>query len=960
MLSKKTERKLRKIVGRDNLITGDVGLRVYQYDASLDMAMPDAVVFPRDALEVSKIVHLAAQEGKPYLPRGSGTNLSGGSIPARGGIIIELSRMNRILKVDLKNHRVLVEPGVYNLELQEKLAGEGFFYPPDPASQRVSTLGGNIGENSGGPHCLKYGVTTNHVLGLEAVLPSGQIIELGGEALQQPGYDLVGLLVGSEGTLAVVTKAWLRILPLQDATRSLLTVFDSIDEAAQAVTSIIKAGILPAAMEMMDRPIINAVEDSVQAGYPRDAESVLIIDVDGPPEEINAQAEAIEDLCRRHNAREVRIAVEQEERDALWSGRRGAFGAVARITPNYLVTDCTVPRTELPSVLGKIAEVSRKIELPIGNVFHAGDGNLHPLILFDDRNADERERAHAAGREIMEICAAVGGTISGEHGIGLEKKEAMSLIFSEEEMEAMRMVKETFDPAGSLNPDKIFPKTNNDKPSAAQLAQPTRTLEKELLDLLGAERIHIPEETSEEFRVGSIVPRVIAYPETEEEISEIVRMAAACDAAVVPRGSGSKALRLGIPERADVILSLEGLNGIEMIDSDNFVTTFQAGISYTCLQDTLEKQGLRLPLLPFYASRATMGGTAATADSGFPNPHLNSLRDLVLGMTVITADGRRAHFGGITMKNVAGYDMSKLFLGSYGTLGIITEMTMRLAPAPEEEAALVVIYDNLHEALASCGEFFRVCDVDSTIELHNYCSAKRLFTDAGLIDTIEKYPQQWAIILHCSGRSSWIDAKLKRYKALLEWKEAGVSLVVKGADARALRIERSDFFDERLKGESVSSSRNIKPSGGRIGRFKKVEMGENSLALQVSTDPGKVEGAIRAALILADAHHLQTRIACAPGSGLVGAVFASENGEQSKEKALKLAMDATVQYRKLGCNYHVERAPLNLLGLIETWYTTSCGLAVMKRLKQTIDPHNLLNPGKLISMKDTQSTINNS
>jgi glycolate oxidase subunit GlcD len=926
MLSDKIKRKLRKIVGKGNVLSNEAEMRVYQYDASLDMALPDAVLLPSDAQQVSKIVYLAAQEGIPYLPRGSGTNLSGGSIPIHGGIIIEFSRMNRILEVDRENHRVLVEPGVYNLELQDALAREGFFYPPDPASQRVSTLGGNIGENSGGPHCLKYGVTTNHVLGLEAVLPSGQIIEVGGHVLQQPGYDLVGLMVGSEGTLAMVTKAWLRILPLPEIVVGLLTVFDSLNDAARAVTAIIRTGIIPAAMEMMDRPIINAVEDSVQAGYPRDAEAVLIIDVDGPQEEVHAQVETISEICTRHHAREVRIAAGDEERDNLWSGRRGAFGAVARITPNYLVTDCTVPRTELPGILGKVAEVSREVGLPIGNVFHAGDGNLHPLILFDDRNAEERERAHAAGKEIMEICAAVGGTISGEHGIGLEKKEAMPLIFSRADIGVMRKVKGAFDPNGSLNPGKIFPDNNLEEEFHSNHHRSlSPELEVELIDLLGAERAIVPEEGSECHKVGSIVPRVVVYPETEEEVCEIVRVAAACGAALVPKGGGSKALRMGIPERADIILSLEGLNGIKELDVENFVVTLQAGMGYSCLQKTLHAQGLALPVSPFYASRATLGGVAATSDNGFPNPHLTALRDIVLGMSVIMADGLRVHFGGVTMKNVAGYDMCKLFLGSYGTLGIITDMTLRLKPFPESEAAVWCATDDPFQALTCCAKFSEVCDLDSTVQLLNPESARQMFSQAGLDEEARELscPDRWTLIVHCSGRSSQLDARIRRHKTLLGELKTGMPRVVTGDEARALRLALSDFFE--------------------------AEEG-TSLGIQISTPITRVEEVIDTTISLARSHRQRIKMACAPGCGSTCVVFMPEEGDISKEKMHKLAVDATTRYKSLGCNYHLENAPLNLLGLIEPWHNHSHSLTVMTRLKRTLDPHNLLNPGKLINL----------
>jgi len=326
----------------------------------------------------------------------------------------------------------------------------------DPASQKVSTMGGNLGENSGGPHCLKYGVTTNHVLGAEVVLPSGEIIWTGSKACDEPGYDLIGVLVGSEGTLGIATKMILRIMRKPEAIQTFLAVFNSLEDAGNTVSAIIGAGIIPATLEMMDRLIIKAVEASVHAGYPLDAEAVLIIELDGIRDGMDGLAQRIMDICQEHNVREVKMAASDEERMKLWAGRKGAFGAVARLRPNYLVADGTVPRTQLPVVLKKVTEIGGKYHLEIGNVFHAGDGNLHPLILFDARDTDELHRVRLAGREILKACADAGGTVSGEHGIGAEKIHEMSFVFSKEDVEAMKKVKRAFDPEELFNPKKIF------------------------------------------------------------------------------------------------------------------------------------------------------------------------------------------------------------------------------------------------------------------------------------------------------------------------------------------------------------------------------------------------------------------------------------------------------------------------------------------------------------------------
>ncbi len=457
MESKKLIQSLGRIAGEENVLSSETDLAVYGYDASLFSAKPEAVVLPKSTEEVSAILRLAHQEKVPVVARGSGTNLSGGSIPARGGIVLHFSKMNRILDLDLENQRIVVEPGLFNLDLQNELARYGYYYAPDPASQKVSTLGGNLGENSGGPHCLKYGVTTNHILGVEVVLPNGSIVWTGGKASDNPGYDLVGVLVGSEGTFGIVTKLVLRIMRKPEAVQTLLAIYDSMEDAGNTVSAIIGAGIIPATLEMMDRMVMKAVEDSTHAGYPLDAEAVLIIELDGIRDGMDRLAGRITEICRTNHVREVKLATSEAERMKLWAGRKGAFGAVARLRPSYLVCDGTVPRTKLPEVLKKVVEIGKRYELEIGNVFHAGDGNLHPLILFDARNEDELKRVHLAGAEILKACAEVGGTISGEHGVGTEKIDGMSLVFSPDDMEAMRKVKMAFDPDEICNPGKVLP-----------------------------------------------------------------------------------------------------------------------------------------------------------------------------------------------------------------------------------------------------------------------------------------------------------------------------------------------------------------------------------------------------------------------------------------------------------------------------------------------------------------------
>ncbi len=457
MASSKLADDLREIVGKANVLDAGVGLHLYAYDAYLEERRPDAVVFVHSTEEVAGVVRACHERGVPFVARGGGTNLSGGTIPIKGGVVIETIRMNRILEIDRANLRARVQPGMFNLEFGNALAPLGYQYLPDPASQKAATLGGNVGENSGGPHCLKYGVTTNHVFGLTVVLPDGKVAHLGGKAPDAPGYDLTGTFVGGEGTLGICTEIVARIVRLPEGVKTLLAIYDRIEDGGETVSAIVAAGMVPATLEMMDQLVIQAVEQSMKCGLPLDCATVLIIEVDGLADDLEQQAQAIADLCRKHGAREVRVAENDAERAALWAGRRGAFGAVARITPSYLVCDGTVPRTALPAVLRKVAEVSRKYDLMIPNVFHAGDGNLHPLILFDWRNADQKVRVMKAGMEILELCVQVGGTISGEHGVGIEKMDAMRLVFSEADIRAQVKVKRAFDRKDLSNPGKMFP-----------------------------------------------------------------------------------------------------------------------------------------------------------------------------------------------------------------------------------------------------------------------------------------------------------------------------------------------------------------------------------------------------------------------------------------------------------------------------------------------------------------------
>jgi glycolate oxidase len=449
--------ELRRIAGDGAVYAEPLELLTYESDALTHLReSPGAVVTPASAAQVQAIVKLCAREGMPFVARGHGTGLSGGALPIADGVVIALSRLNRVLDVDVPNRRVQVEPGVTNLEITRQVAPFGYYYAPDPSSQQVCSIGGNVAENSGGAHCLKYGFTVHHVLAAEAVLPDGEIVRFGGALADTPGPDLLGLLIGSEGTLAVVTNVTVKILRKPEAVQTLLAAFDTIDAGGAAVSGIIGAGIIPAAIEMMDALAIRAAEAAVQPGFPA-ADTVLIVELDGPAAEVRALFEQVEQICRMHGATTIEVARTEQHRARIWKGRKAAFAAMGRVSPNYYVQDGVVPRTRLPEVLNRIRQLEARSGLRIGNVFHAGDGNLHPLICYDEKIPGQAEHAGAVAAEILSYCIDAGGSLTGEHGIGADKACYMPRMFTADDLSLMTRVRAAFDPRGLCNPGKVFP-----------------------------------------------------------------------------------------------------------------------------------------------------------------------------------------------------------------------------------------------------------------------------------------------------------------------------------------------------------------------------------------------------------------------------------------------------------------------------------------------------------------------
>ena len=450
-------RQLKKIAGKDAVLDKPEELMLYEYDAGVDVHRPGAVVFAQTTQQVSQIMKMASEKKIPVVPRGAGTGLSGGAIARREAIVLSLARMNKILEIDIPNQRAVVQPGVVNLELSNATVKYGYYYAPDPSSQKACTIGGNVAENSGGPHTLALGVTVNHVTGLEIVLPDGRVVEFGGKAQDSTGLDLTGFFVGSEGTMGVVTRVTVKLTKMPEHVATLLAIYNTVEDAANTVVAITQSGVTPAALEMLDGWMVRCVEANVHAGYPEDAAAVLLIELEGMREVVEEQAKAVSEVCLQQKAREVRHAKDEKQRQLLWLGRKTAFGSVGRVSPSYYTQDGVIPRTKVPYTLAEIERISKKYDLIIGNVFHAGDGNLHPLILFNSRDPVQTENSRKAAKEIMACCLKFGGSITGEHGVGLEKMGLMTAMFTEDDLEVMIRLRNAFNPDSILNPQKMIP-----------------------------------------------------------------------------------------------------------------------------------------------------------------------------------------------------------------------------------------------------------------------------------------------------------------------------------------------------------------------------------------------------------------------------------------------------------------------------------------------------------------------
>lgn len=634
--------RLGQFLPADRLLVEDDRLMAYSYDATGERHRPDVVAIAGTVGEAVKLMAITEEFGAVVIARGSGSNLSGGTMPVVGGVVVGLSRLRVIREVDLNNRRAVVEPGVVNADLQQRLRPLGFFYPPDPASHRIATLGGNIAENSGGPHCVKYGVTTNHVLGLEVVLADGSFRATPPTGTERLGLDIAGLLTGSEGTLALVVGLILSIAPLPQATRTMLAIFSQLDDSMRCVSAIVAAKIVPSTLELLDRKSLQIIEPFVHAGYPMDAEAVLLIEVDGVADTLSEAVRTIRIVAEASGAVEFREAKTDAEAEALWRGRRAHYGAAARLAPHLWVQDVTVPRPLLPDMVRDVLAIGQRWGFDILTAAHVGDGNLHPVITYDPANADEMERMRGADHEILEACVRYGGSITGEHGIGIDKVENLALMYSPDELHVMHELKIAFDPSQRLNPLKaVLPGEGHGAVAASPYS-----LEPEM------------------------------QPTHVSEAQDIIRAAYHGQQTLTVRGQGLR-LDLYRPDDRGFVVDTRLWRKVRDFDVDNLTIEVESGMTGGDLANLIRSRDLDLPGL-YPGQEDTVGGLIAsnlrTWRSGL------TWRDWVLGVEWLDGRGRLLRFGRKTMKNVAGYDVTKLAIGSQGTLGILSSVILRLRP----------------------------------------------------------------------------------------------------------------------------------------------------------------------------------------------------------------------------------------------------------------------------------------
>ncbi len=916
---------LRAIVGADSVLMQPEDKLLYEYDASFTTHAPDVVVLPRTTAQVAAVVALAAARAVPLVARGAGTGLSGGALPLSGGIVLVLTRLRGIRTIDARNRRAYVEAGVVNQHLVDAVSPYGLTYAPDPGSGKTSTIGGNIATNAGGPHCLAYGVTANHVMALNAVLADGTPLQTGSALADSVGYDLNGVIVGSEGTLAVVTDATVQLLPKAESVRTLMVVFPTIEDGSEAVSAIIGGGVVPTALEMMDGKVCRAVEEAVHAGYPADAGSVLLIEVEGIDAGLDVVMQQIADVCTAHNASTIRHATSAAERARLWLGRKSALGAMGRIAPNYFLEDGVVPRHKLPEIMTFVEGVAQKYDLPIGNFFHAGDGNIHPTILFDRRDLAALRRARLAAEEILERCIALGGTVSGEHGIGIEKQEFLAHLYTQDDLDAMWDLKLCFDPEGRLNPGKVFPKSYAPSPpvpsrNGHRAALSSDQLVARIEEIVGSAAVSVGPEDLSAYTLKGVTPQVAASPASVEEVSALMKLAHAHGVAVVPWGGGTRRQLGNPPQRYNLALHSGRLDAVVAHYPADLTLAVQAGRTLAAANDLLAAQGQFLPLDTPLPEQSTLGGIVASGPFGTGLRRLayGTVRDMITGLQFVRADGRIVRRGGMVVKNVAGYDLARLQYGAFGTLGVITELNLKVQPLPESSLLFGAALSGFDAAAALLDRLAAAPLMPSSV----------LIVDSSTLDSraLGDDAPIW-VLVRFDGRGAANARQLERVRSLLDPKQT---------------VDTRDWSHEDLAsiwGRLISQA-NLSgvEDGGALLRLN-VAAADTVAALDGLSSECVATGAHLS--LLADA-----------ANGIIWAKVRSSRAGSSETSANLIA-----KWAQRWPQLTVAAAGADLKESTPVWGAAPAALALMERIKARFDAQNLLNPGRFLVQPQPERTM---
>jgi glycolate oxidase len=781
---------LAQIYPTGRVLTQPAALAPYECDAlTATRVRPRAVVLPQTQDEVIDTVRLCYRLGVPFVARGSGTSLSGGSQPLADGIVIALNRLARIVSVDPASRIAVVEPGVINLDVSKAAAPHNLYYAPDPASQLVCTIGGNVAFNAGGVHCLKYGMTSNHVLGIKAVLGDGEVVYLGGASLEGVGPDLPGLFVGNEGTFGIALELTLRLIARVERYRTVLAAYRSLQAAGDAVSMIVARGLLPGALEIMDPLAIKATEAAAHPGYPLDAGALLIVELEGEALEVEADFAVLLEVLRQSGAYQIRPAKSDAERLLIWKGRKSAFSAVGRLTPQYIVQDGVVPRSNLGAALAKISQLSQQYGIQVANVFHAGDGNLHPLIFFDARTPDELHKAEAMASQILHLCIELGGSITGEHGVGLEKRAYLPQMFGEEDMATMTRLRRAMDPKEIANRGKML--VVNDEVGTMNDESGRRDGE------VDAERL------------GSLRGTTVR-PLSLAQVQEAAR---GCERLVL-RGGGTK-LGMSAPVDGATVLDMRGLSGIVEYEPDEFVFTALAGTPLAEIAALLAEHGQYLPFdPPFVDAGATLGGATAAGLSGPRRYRYGGVRDFVIGVRFVDGRGNVVRGGGKVVKNAAGFDLPKLMAGSLGRLGALVELSFKVFPQPPAFATLRTEFPSLTAAVdAMTGLTTQPLDMEAIDLAPAHGRANLLVRIGGRQDTLQPRIERLRSLLSGGDMMTGsVERMAWRRAGEMQWAMDHGALVKTPLNARQVTA-----LDERLAGLGATRRYSVAGNAAWIG-----------------------------------------------------------------------------------------------------------------------------------------------